>query len=142
MASTERAFGDNTWKVWLLTIGAAVIGNLLLRAGTLAVFDIPVEFVQLSTAVPTIFLTVVGVGAGLGVAHMVGWSAAQPVRLFRQIAIAALVVSFLPDLWMLTDAGADAFPGTTIPGVATLMLQHVLAASVILWMLTVRGQPS
>ena len=142
MASSERVFGEYNWRVWLQTIVAAVIGNLLLRTGALAVFDIPTEFIQLTTPGPTIFLTVVGVGAGLAVALMIGGSAAQPIRLFRQIAIAALVVSFLPDLWMLTDAGVDAFPGATIPGVATLMLQHVLAASVILWMLTVRGQPS
>lgn len=142
MASSERTFGEYNSRIWLQTILAAVIGNLLLRAGALAVFNIPTEFIQVTTAGPTIFLTVVGVGAGLVVALMVGGSAAEPVRLFRQIAIVALVVSFLPDLWMLTDAGAGAFPGATIPGVVTLMLQHVLAASAILWMLTVKGQPS
>ena len=136
---TTLADGRWTWHVWLQTILASVIGNLLLRIGALAVFDIPPEFLPLSTVGPTILLTVLGVGAALAVALLVG-SASQPVRLFRTIAIVALLVSFLPDAWMLTEGAAVAFPGATVPGVITLMLQHVVAAFVVIWMLTMRGR--
>jgi len=139
MATTLLADGKWTWHVWLQTILLSVIGNLLLRMGALALFDIPAEFLPLSTVGPTILLTVLGVAAALGVALLVG-SSSQPVQLFRRIAIVALVVSFLPDAWMLTEGAAADFPGATVPGVITLMLQHVVAACVVIWMLTMRAQ--
>jgi hypothetical protein len=49
-----------------------------------------------------------------------------------------LLLSFLPDLWLLSDAAAEAFPGATGSGVAVLMLMHVAAAGVIVWALTGR----
>ena len=126
--------------VWAQTILLAVVGNLLLRMGALTIFDIPPEFPPLAMPGPTIFFSVIGVGAWLAVALLVGRSAAEPVRSFRRIAIAALLVSLVPDLWMLTDAAAEAFPGATLSAVVTLMLEHVLTAVVVVvWMLTVRA---
>jgi len=139
MGNARLAFGESPWKVWIQAVPAAVVGNLLLRAGARALFDVPTEFAPLATPGPTVFFTVLGTIAGLGVAHMVGWFAAQPVRRFRQIAVTALVVSFGPDLWMFTAAGSQAFPGATVSAVLTLMLQHGLAAFVILWLLTMRA---
>jgi len=138
MGTTLPADGRWTWHVWLQTILISLVGTLLLRMGALAVFDIPAEFTPLATVGPTIFLTVLGVAIALAVALMVGQSASQPVQLFRRIAIVALIVSFVPDAWMLTEGAA--FPGATVPGVITLMLQHVVAAFVVIWMLTMRGQ--
>ncbi|MYI75626.1 MAG: hypothetical protein F4057_10040, partial [Acidobacteria bacterium] len=53
--------GPRAWVVWLQTIVGAVAANLLLRAGALAVFDIPSEFEPLATAVPTLRFSVIGV---------------------------------------------------------------------------------
>ena len=105
----------------------------------LALFDIPTVFEPLATPVPTIFLTVLGVTAGLGVANLMGPSVSQLVPRSRRVAIVALILSFLPDLWMLTDSAAGAFPGATPPAVATLMLQHVVAAVIVIWMVTMRA---
>ena len=66
-------------------------------------------------------------------------SAAQPIRLFRIIAAGTLLVSFLPDLWMFTEAASGAFPGATVLAVGTLMMQHIVAAAIVVWMLTMRG---
>ena len=60
--------GPRAWVVWLRTILGAVAANLVVRAAGLAAFDVPPEFEPLATAGPTVFLTVVGVAAGLGVA--------------------------------------------------------------------------
>jgi len=131
--------GPRAWVVWLQTIVGAVAANLLLRAGALAVFDIPSEFEPLATAVPTILFTVIGVAAGLLVALAVDSASANPVPLFRNIVIVALLLSLLPDLYMFTSGGAAAFPGATVPAVVTLMLQHVAAAAVVFWRVIPRG---
>ena len=41
---------------------------------------------------------------------------------------------------MLTEGGAGAFPGATVPAVAILMVQHAAAAAVVLWSVT--GPPA
>ena len=128
--------GARAWVVWLRTILGAVAVNLVLRAAALAVFDMPPEFEPLATAGPTVFLTVMGVAAGLGVALAVDSRSERPVPLFQQIVLVALLLSLVPDLWMLTESGGEAFPGATVPAVVTLMVQHVAAAAVVLWSAT------
>ena len=123
----------------LQTIAVAVVANLALRMLALAVFDIPAEFPPLASPGPTIFFTVVGVSAALGVAGALGQVSSQPGRLFRTVVLVALAVSMLPDLWLLTESAREAFPGSTGPAVFTLMVQHVAAAFVVLWMVTKKG---
>ncbi len=118
--------------VWLRTILAAVAANLVVRAAALLVFDIPPEFESLALPIPTVFLTVVGVAAGLGVAVAVNRRSERPVPVFQRIVLVALLVSLLPDLWMLTESGGAAFPGATVAAVTTLMVQHVVAAGIVL----------
>ena len=127
---------NSGWRVGLRAILLAVAGNLVLRLAALTVFDIPAEFAPLALSAPTVLFTVVGVAGGLGVSVLVTRFSEWPARLFRQVVFAALVVSVLPDFWLLTDGAAAAFPGATIPAVATLIAQHVLAALVVLRVLT------
>ena len=135
---TDRlaAAGPRAWLVWLRTILGAVAANLVLRAAGLAIFDVPPEFEPLAAAGPTVSLTVVGVVAGLGVAVAVDKLSARPVPLFRRIVVVALLVSLLPDFWLLTDGAGEAFPGVTVAAVVILIAQHAAAAAVVFWSVT------
>ena len=133
----QQASPGNLWWVGLQTIVGAVIATLVVRAAAMAVLDIPAAFPPLAGSGPTIFLTVVGVLGGVGVFAAVCRWASQPIRLFRIIVGVALLVSFVPDILLLTN---DAFPGTTVTSVSTLMFQHLVAAAIVVWMLTMKGR--
>ena len=66
---------------------------------------------------------------------MIRWRSERPARLFRRVALWTLLASLVPDLWLLTDAAATAFPGSTPAGVGTLMAMHLAAAAAIVWVL-------
>ena len=57
--------------------------------------------------------------------------ATRPVPVFRMVAAGALLVSFIPDVLLLTEQGAANFPGATVAGVGLLVLMHVVAAATI-----------
>ena len=137
MDTRSRSSG-RIWTLWLQMVVAGVGANVTLRTVALMMLDIPAEFPPLAMPVPTIFFTVMGVSAGLGVSLWVGRSSAQPERRFRWIVIVALLLSFLPDVWLLSDAARIPFPGATIPAVVTLMAQHVLAGVIVVWLVTRR----
>ncbi len=132
---------DAVWvrAVWAL-IGA-VLATLAVRWVGLAVFDIPPEFPPLDGPTPTIFFTVILTLGAIGVYAMARRWADQPESLFRRVAVVVLVLSFVPDILMLTDGAATAFPGATPAGVGVLMLMHVAAAAVIVWSLAGRHGP-
>ena len=133
----QQTSPGNLWWVGLQTIVGAVIATLIVRAAAMAFLDIPAVFPPLAGPGPTIFLTVVGVLGGVGVFAAVCRWASQPIRLFRIIVGVALLVSFVPDILLLTN---DAFPGTTVTSVSTLMFQHLVAAAIVVWMLTMKGR--
>ena len=132
----QQTSPGNLWWVGLQTIVGTVIATLVVRAAAMAVLDIPATFPPLAASGPTVFLTVVGVLGGVGVFAAVCRWASQPIRLFRIIVAVALLV-FVPDILLLTS---DAFPGTTVTSVSTLMFQHVVAAAIVAWMLTMKGR--
>jgi hypothetical protein len=120
-------------------VGGALVATLVVRWLSLAVVEVPPEFPPLLGAGPTIIFTTVSGIIAVGVYGLVRRFAARPVRVFRRIAAVVLVLSFLPDLGMLTEGAAATFPGATPAGVAILMAMHVAAAAVIVWVLTGRG---
>ena len=135
MAGTGQPRGGSVWWAGLLTISASVVATLVVRALALALFDISPEFEPLATAGRTVILTVIFVFLAVLVFAAVRRFAARPARLFRNIAVVALLLSLVP---VLTDGGSAAFPGASGVAVAVLIVQHVVAATVVVWMLTMR----
>ncbi|MDH3208189.1 MAG: DUF6069 family protein [Gemmatimonadota bacterium] len=130
---------ESLWIAGLKAVGGAVIATLAVRWLGVTVLTIPPEFLPLAGPGPTIFFTTVSGVAAVGVFALVRRLSSRPVSLFRKIAGVVLVLSFLPDLGLLSEGAADAFPGATPAGVSVLMLMHVVAAAVIVWVLTGAG---
>ena len=126
----EQVVAGRIWWVGLLAIVISVGVNSLVRIIALIVFDISPRFSPLANPGPVITLTVIGVFGAVIVFAIISKFSRRPVRLFRIIAAVVLLISFLPDLRML------ALPGIKTQAVLTLMLMHVIAAVVSVWMLT------
>ncbi len=129
---TERiAFNRLLW-VGPLTILAAIVANVVIQQVAVAVLQPDPLFMPLTLIVPIVF-TFVGVLGAVIVYALIGRFSQQPVRLFRRVALVALVVSFIPDILMLVT-GFN--PGTTAANVAVLILMHVVAWGIAVGMLT------
>lgn len=79
---------------------------------------------------PVAFLTVVGAVGATATYVALARFTADPDRTFRRVALAALVVSFLPDLGLLAVDEA-----ATVAGVGVLMAMHVVVAGFCLALL-------
>ena len=128
--------GKSLWLAVAVAIGGALVATLAIRVVALAVLDVPPEFPPLAGAGPTIFFTAAAGLAAVCVYTVLRRMSKRPDALFRRIALVVLVLSFLPDLWLLTEGAREAFPGATWAGVGILMAMHVGAAAAIVWALT------
>ena len=117
--------------VGLGTVAAAVIANLLVYLLGSVVVGYDPQFVVLANASGTILFTVVpAIVAVLLYAALMRFTS-NPARIFTNIAVVVLIVSLIPDLTYIPSV-----PGATSGQTAILMLMHVVAAVVIVWMLT------
>jgi len=128
--------GRSLWRAANVAVAGAIASTLVVRAAALAVLDVPPEFPPLASPGPTIFFSAVLSIAAVCVYALVQRVSASPDTHFRWIALAALLLSFLPDVWLLSDGAAQAFPGATPAAVGILMTMHVAAAAVVVWALT------
>ena len=117
--------------VGLGTVIAAVLANLLVYLIGSVVVGYDPQFVVLANASGTILFTVVpAIVAVLLYAILLRFSS-NPARIFTNIAIVVLILSLIPDLTYIPSV-----PGATSGQTAILMLMHVVAAAVIVSMLT------
>lgn len=80
---------------------------------------------------PVLFLTVAGVVGATVLYALLLRRSETPKRTFIRVAVAVLVLSFLPDLVLLA---LD--PAATVGGVVVLMLMHVVVAAASVGVLT------
>lgn len=132
-ATTQRVRYSRLWWVGLLAIALATVANLLVRAIALPFITVPPEFIPVSSAIPTIVFTVGGVLAAVIVFAIVGRFSRQPARAFTLIAVVALLLSLVPNVMMLVDPANAPFPGGNAGSMSVLMIQHVVAAAVAVW---------
>jgi hypothetical protein len=119
--------------VGLATVVAAVLANVIVYFFGSMIVTYDPQFVILANPVGTILFTVVpAIVAVLLYAILLRFTA-NPARIFTIIAAVVLVLSWIPDLTYIPT-----LPGATVAQTVTLMIMHLVAATVIVWMLTTR----
>jgi hypothetical protein len=114
-----------------LVVGLSVIAVLIVRVVAIAVIHPDPRFEPLGWG-PPILDTVLCATAAVVVFAKVGESMKRPVRAYRRIAAAVLVLSFWPDVELVMGHGR----GATWPAAFALMTMHV-----VVWALCVTLLP-
>jgi len=118
------------WWVGPLTVLAAIIGVLIVRTIAMAILTPPFAPGLEMIALP-IVLTLVLCTAAVFVFALVGRFAKNPIRTYIIISSIFLVISFLPDILAVSAP----FPGAGWPYSITLMIMHVVAGFITVYML-------
>jgi hypothetical protein len=126
------AFGKLLW-VGLLSIGVAVLANLLVRTVAIAFFGIPEGFVYFQAPFLIGSIAFFGVLATL-VFALVAHFARRPVRLYRILASIALLASLLLPIMALS--GQFPAPGMNLHIFWTMVVMHCVAALIMVSLLT------
>src|SRR5262245_28091751 len=121
-ASAPLAEERVSWRrlLWVgpLAIVASVIANQIIHFVALALLNISPDFPPLMIGPPIMF-TIIGVLGAVIVYAIIGRLSRRPIRLFRAIALIVLVLSFIPDIALLTS---NMLPGTSLTAVLTLAI--------------------
>jgi len=118
------------WWVGPLTVFAAIIGVLIVRAIAMAIMTEPYA-PGLAMAPISIVLTLVLCTGAVLVFALVGRFAKNPVRTYVIISSIFLVISFLPDI----AVASASFPGAGWAYSITLMIMHVVAGFITVYTL-------
>jgi hypothetical protein len=108
--------------VWAgpLTVLASCLAVLLIRTAAVAILKPDPTFLPL-TVKPEIIDTVWGAGAAVLVFHAMCRDTYGAVNKYRSLAVKALAVSLLPDVWIAIQRGV----GAGWPDASTLATMHV-----------------
>ena len=130
-------------RIWLVVVGAvlalaATMVEVILAMVLRAALGVPAGFSPL-TAPAVATMTIVGM---IGATVVFGWMARvrpDPRAAFVGVALAALVLSWLPDLGIWVTG---VFPHTTEAGILSLMALHPVAAAFAIGILYRFGLPA
>jgi len=128
--STSSIQLKKLWWVGPLTVLAAIIGVLIVRAIAMAILPPPYAPGLKMIMIP-IFLTLILCTAAVVVYALVGRFTKNPIRTYIIISSVFLVISFLPDI----AAVSMPMPGAGWPYSITLMIMHVVAGFITVYML-------
>lgn len=117
-------------------LGASLLGVLAIRAAATAGTSDTTRFSPLQPA-SVISLTTLGVLLAAATCLWLNRVSSRPIATFRTIAVAALLLSFIPDaaIWLTAH-----YPDTRAATVLPLMAMHLLVATVCLTTLPRLGQ--
>jgi Family of unknown function (DUF6069) len=123
------------WWAGPLAVLSAIVGVLIVRTVARAIMPPPYA-PGLAMVMLPIILTLVLCTGGVLVFALVGRFAKKPIRTYLIIASIFLVISFLPDIAVVSAP----MPGAGWPYSVTLMIMHVVAGFITVYMLTTLTQ--
>lgn len=129
-------------KIWWagpLTVLTAILGVLTVRAVAMTILPPPYA-PGLAMLMLPIILTFILCTSAVLVFALIGRFSKNPVRAYLIISSIFLVISFLPDI----AVAAAPFPGAGWPYSITLMVMHMVAGVITVYMLiklTINGNP-
>lgn len=132
----ERVDRGKIWPVGLLAAVVAAVLNAAFAMVAARLVGVDPAFQALNGPGAVITFTLVGVLLATAVFWLLARASARPVSLFRTVAVAALLVSFVPNVLLLLAAPPGS--GVTPGAITILMLTHVIAAVVAVGLLTTR----
>ena len=128
--STSSIQLKKLWWVGPLTVLSAIIGVLIVRAIAMTILPPPYAPGLKMIMIP-IVLTLILCTAAVVVYALVGRFTKNPIRTYIIISSVFLVISFLPDI----AAVSMPMPGAGWPYSITLMIMHVVAGLITVYML-------
>ncbi|GHO47746.1 DUF6069 family protein [Ktedonospora formicarum] len=129
-----------TFIVGVLTVVAALVANLVIRALAFAIWPISPIFLPLKITSIGAF-TIVLVGGSALIYMLVSRFSRQPTRIFTCIALIALLLSCVPNALLFLNPDTRMWPGITPLAITILIVLHVVDAIIVIMMLT-RFAPS
>ena len=124
---------DGSKLLWVgpLTVVLSLAAVFAVRVVAFAMLDLNPEYPPLTPFGLTLFTTVLVTLAVLVFAVVI-WKAKTPIRTYRLIAVVALVLSCIPDLFL----PGQPLPGATWTAAIVLMVMHVAAWLPVQYVLT------
>ncbi|MBK8986905.1 MAG: hypothetical protein IPM39_12655 [Chloroflexi bacterium] len=139
--SNEQIDKSKIWPTGLAAIGLSLVANLLAYFILNAVLDLPspAEFPPLSAAaigIMTVLFTFLAVVAFVVVVRM----AKRPLRTYRIVATVVFVLSIIPNIISAVNPAAAPFPfpAASASGFLVLIIFHVIAYLIMVWLLTTK----
>ena len=124
--------GLSVLRASAIVIVGAIVANAVLYFLAKSVIDLDPGFAPLGSPVQPALFTLVGTGLACAAYAWMRSRGGDYNHRFTLVAIAALIVSFLPDIGLL----ASGMPGATPASITVLMLMHVVAAAIAIKVLT------
>jgi len=118
-----------------LAVGYSIAANLIARQLLSLIIEFPPGFLPLTPGAIAVF-TLVGTAMGGVVFWLLARALPNPLRPFQVIAWAALVLSILPNLALMANPQMAPMPGGNALGFGVLIVFHVIAGVITIFVLT------
>lgn len=130
----EVVLTSRIWWVGIIGAAAAVAANLIVLFLLTALLPVPQDFAPLQAGAIAIFTFIGTALAAVAFALVVRYSK-RPIRTYLIVAAAALVLSIIPNLGLMANPTAAPIPGGSTLGFGLLIIFHVVAALVSVFVL-------
>lgn len=118
-----------------LAVGYSVAANLIARQLLGQVIEFPAGFLPLTPG-PIAVFTLIGTAMGGLVFWLMARVLPNPLRPFQVVALAALVLSIIPNLILMGNPQMAPMPGGTPQAFGVLIVFHVIAGLITIFVLS------